>query len=87
MHLCLTSGTRVERECSSYVVDGNDPAFPQQQKALLVVAVVAHLVGIDEDKVEGFSLAGRKEIICKKRDGSHITAPATVYFFKTVESS
>lgn len=40
-----------------YVVDGDDSPFPQQQKGLLVVVVVAHLVGIDEDKVERFSLA------------------------------
>lgn len=54
----------------SYVVDGNDPAFPQQQEALLVVVVVVDLVRVDEGKVEGFGLAGGQEVVWKTGDGT-----------------
>lgn len=46
-----------------YVVDSNDSPFPQQEKGLLVVVVVALLVGIDEDEVEGFGPAARQKLI------------------------
>lgn len=46
-----------------YIVDSNDSLFPQQEKGLLVVVVIVHLVGIDEDEVEGFSLAARQKLI------------------------
>lgn len=46
-----------------YVVDGDDSPFPQQEKGLLVVVVVVHLVGVDEDEVECFSLAARQKVI------------------------
>lgn len=50
-----------------YVVDGDDPPFPQQEKGLLVVVVIVHLVGIDEDEVERFSLAARQKVIWSRR--------------------
>lgn len=60
-----------QQHCA-YVVDGNDPAFPQQQQALLVVVVVVDLVRVDEGKVEGFRLAGGQEVIWKKGDGTNV---------------
>lgn len=46
-----------------HIVDGDDAPCPQQEKRLLVVIVIVHLVGVDEDEIERFSLAGRQEII------------------------
>lgn len=55
-----------------YVVDGDDPAFPKQQEALLVVVVIVDLVCVDEGKVEGLGLARGQEVVWKKGDGRNV---------------
>lgn len=55
---------------SPYVIDGNDPPFSQQLQRLFVVVVIVHFVCIDEDKVKGFSLTSRQQIIWKKQEGT-----------------
>lgn len=59
-----------------YIVDGDDSTFPQQEKGLLVVAVVVHLVCIDEDEVEGFSLAARQKLIWSRGRKTEVLCPS-----------
>lgn len=59
-----------------YIVDSDDSPFPQQEKGLLVVVVIVHLVGIDEDEVEGFSLAARQKLIWSRGWKMEVLCPS-----------
>lgn len=52
-----------KKNVQPYIVDSDDSPFPQQEKGLLVVAVVVHLVGVDEYEVEGSGLADGQKLI------------------------